>query len=295
MRILHLTDTHLFAEPGTRHYDRIDTHLACQGVLSHLDALSDVDLVVHSGDASEDGSEASYEHLHALLDPFAQRLGAPLVVAMGNHDVSAAYARVRGAGDRGDHVQDCAVDLPGGGRVIVLDSSVPGAGYGDLGPEQLAWLQEVLREPAPAAADGTAVGSVLVVHHPPLPGATELLAALELGPMRELEEVLRGSDVRVILSGHYHHAMFGMRGEVPVHVAPGITNVVDVLGAGAHETALALSGASLVELQPGAAPVVTSMTWPNTGDLPGQTAAEPVYDLGLEQVRAIARAAGRPQ
>src|SRR5699024_8970658 len=33
MRILHLTDTHLYGDPSARHYDRIDTTAALAGVL----------------------------------------------------------------------------------------------------------------------------------------------------------------------------------------------------------------------------------------------------------------------
>lgn len=38
---------------------------------------------------------------------------------------------------------------------------------------------------------------------------------------------------------------------IPVHVVPGITNVVDVVAAGGKERSLALSGAGIVELGQG--------------------------------------------
>src|SRR5699024_2708469 len=130
MRILHLSDTHLYADRTSRHYDRIDTTAALQGVLEHLQELDGIDLVAHSGDASEDGTTESYHRLHDLLDPFAAGLGAPLVVAMGNHDSSGDYAAVHGPGDHGTTAQDRALDLPDGTRAITLDTSVPGAGHG---------------------------------------------------------------------------------------------------------------------------------------------------------------------
>lgn len=284
MRILQITDTHLYGDPAARHYDRIDTGAALEGLLGALGAIGPVDAVVHTGDASEDGTEESYRRLHAILDPVAERLGAPLVVTMGNHDVSAAYAAVRGPGARGTEVQDRVHELAGGGRVVVLDSSRPGAGYGELTGEQLDWLRDVLAEPA-------AGGTVLAIHHPPLVAATPLLRSLDLEPLEELAEVLAGSDVRIVLAGHYHHEMSGSIGGVPVHVAPGITNVVDPLGAGESERALALSGASLVELGEGAPRVVTSVL-PSAGDTLGDVAV-PVYLFGPAEVRAIAEAAGR--
>ncbi len=294
MRILHLTDTHLYADPDARHYGRIDTRAAFAAVLDRLRTVEDVDLVVHAGDASEDGSEESYRVLHAMLDAFAESLDAQLAVAMGNHDVPAAYAAAIAPGDRGDHVQDRVLDVPGGGRCVVLDSSVPGAGYGHLEPEQLDWLRRVLEQPAPEGPDGARPGTVLVIHHPPLGAATTMLRALELDGVDELGEILTGSDVRVVLSGHYHHEMNGSLAGIPVHVAPGITNVVDPVSAGEHECSYALSGASLLQLpdQPSSAVSISSATWRSGGDADGDVAV-PVYDFGPEQIAQIARDAGR--
>src|SRR5690625_704529 len=106
MRILHLSDTHLYADPSARHYDRIDTTAALQGLLARFAALPPLDAIVHTGDASEDGTAGSYQLLHEILDPFAAAHGATLAVAMGNHDASATYAEAIAPGDRGTVHQD---------------------------------------------------------------------------------------------------------------------------------------------------------------------------------------------
>ena len=284
MRILHLTDTHLYGDRDARHYDRIDTTAALRGLLSRLEGLADIDAVVHTGDASEDGTAESYRLLHEILDPFAAALDAPLAIVMGNHDVSAVYGEAVAPGERTAPSQDRVVPLAGGARVVVLDSSVPGAGYGHLDPEQLDWLRGVLAEPAPG-------GTVLAIHHPPLVAATPLLRGLDLDGLDELAAVLDGSDVRIVLSGHYHHEMTGEIAGIPVHVAPGITNVVDPVGAGADEQSLALSGVSLVELGEGA-PRVVSSVFPNAGDTLAD-AERPVYRFTPDQVAQILEAAGR--
>lgn len=287
MRILHLSDTHLFADPDARHYDRIDTDAALARVLERLSHLEGVDLVLHTGDASEDGTPASYGRLHEHLDPFARSLGAELAVAMGNHDVPDSYATIAGEGDHGDSWQDRMSELPGGWRLVVLDSSVPGAGYGRLDPEQLEWLAGILAEPAPR-------GTVLAIHHPPLTAATPLLRALDLIGADELAGVLAGTDVRLVLAGHYHHPMTGAVAGIPVHVAPGITNVMDPLAPAGHEQAGALSGASVIDLDdedPSAPPVVTTSVWANAGDVLGEP-GRPVYDLDADAVRAVIAASG---
>src|SRR5690625_4824134 len=95
----------------------------------------------------------------------------------------------------------------------------------------------------------------------------------------------------VVLSGHYHHVMSGGIAGIPVHVVPGITNVVDVVAAGGKERSLALSGAGIVELGQGAPRVLTSV-YPNAGDTLADPQA-PVYEFGPEQVAAIIESAGR--
>ena len=293
MRILHLTDTHLYGDDDSRHYGRIDTTAALNGLLARFTALRDIDAVVLTGDASEDAAAASYQKLHAILDPFAEQLGAQLAVVMGNHDVSAHYAEVRGMGARGTTVQDHVLDLPGGGRIVVLDSSVPGAGYGHLEAEQIQWLRDVLA--TPAAGDR---GTVLAIHHPPLVAATAMLQSLDLDELEVLAGVLEDTDVRIVLAGHYHHEMTSRIGAVPVHVAPGITNVVDPITAGEREGSLALSGASIIELagtaDPAhdAAPRVFTSVFPNAGD-PLADPTVPVYDFGPAEIRAIQEHAGR--
>ena len=177
------------------------------------------------------------------------------------------------------------MELPGGGRLVLLDTSVPGAGYGHLEAEQLHWLSDVLAETAPA-------GTVLALHHPPLIAATPLQRALDLDGLAELGTVLEGSDVRIVLAGHYHHAMTGSIAGIPVHVGPGVANVVDPLTQGADEQALALSGASVIELGDDGPPQVLSAVHPNLGDSLEEV-ERPVYSFSPEDVSRIVAAAGR--
>jgi len=100
----------------------------------------------------------------------------------------------------------------GGLRLIALDSTVPGWHHGDLDAAQLAWLRDELRTPAP-------LGTLLALHHPPLPSHIPLFDILELQHQDELADVVRGSDVRGILAGHLHYSTSGSFAGVPVSVA----------------------------------------------------------------------------
>ena len=88
---------------------------------------------------------------------------------MGNHDERAAYAR--GLFDSDDDGAQDRVHEVDGLRIVALDTSVPGYHHGELRPEQLAWLADVLATPAEH-------GTLLAMHHPPLP--LPMLRAAEL-------------------------------------------------------------------------------------------------------------------
>lgn len=272
LRILHLSDTHLFGD-DTLHYGMVDTEAALRRVLECAGELDTIDLVVASGDLSDDGTDAAYRRLRALIDPWAAERRAAVVYAMGNHDDRAAFERVLGARD--------AVTEVRGHRVITLDSSMPGAGYGELDAAQLEWLRAQLHEPSE-------LGTVLVVHHPPVPAATALLAALELQNPGELLAAAAASDVRVILSGHYHHALVQQAAGIPVVVAPGITNTSDALAPAGHERATVGAGFALVEV-PAAGEVRVMVV-----AAPGPADGTEIFDLDEGEVARIAAAAGYP-
>ena len=290
-RLLHLSDTHLLAA-GALHQGRVDTTAALRHLLDGLAGIGDLDAVVVSGDVSDDGSAESYATARDLVGAFAAGRGAAVVWAPGNHDVRGPFARVLlGRADGGDGPLD-AVHEVAGLRIVVLDSSVPGRGYGELRPGQLARLREVLASPAPR-------GSVVVVHHPPLPAPTVLHEALRLQEPGALLAALAGTDARVVLGGHYHHPSVAVVGGLPVVVAPGVANRTDVLVARGRERAVRGSGACLVELDDagggagggagsGAAVRAAVLAVPGEGD------GEVVLDLDEAVVGAVAAAAGVP-
>lgn len=243
LSILHLSDTHLFGDDSL-HYGRVNTADALAHTLEQFSGIGTLDLVVVSGDLSDDGSPRSYERLRSALEPWAMARGARIVYSMGNHDDRTAFRRVLGDG-HGNQSDAAlignvdAVSTIGPWRVVTIDTSVPSAGYGELEGKQLRWLTEVLSSPSLA-------GTVLIMHHPPVPASTALLQALELYNPEDLLEIVRGSDVRVILSGHYHHGATDSFAGVPVIVSSGIANNTDVLAPEGTERAVVGSGGTLV-------------------------------------------------
>jgi 3',5'-cyclic AMP phosphodiesterase CpdA len=209
--LLHVSDTHLLAG-NTPLGGRFDTAANLARALEAAEATGiRPDAIVFTGDLTDLGEPEAYAALREAVEPVAERLGAPVVWVAGNHDERTAMRRVLFGLDETEDPVTGVWDL-GGLRVIALDSSVPGWHHGDLDAAQLEWLRHELETPAP-------LGTILALHHPPLPSHVPLFDILELRDQGRLAEIVAGSDVRAILAGHLHYSTSGTFAGVPVSVA----------------------------------------------------------------------------
>ncbi|GAA4779227.1 phosphodiesterase [Microbacterium gilvum] len=216
--IVHLSDTHLLEGPLN---GRIDTEANLVRALARVERLvGGVDALVLTGDLTDLAEESAYRRLRALVEPVAARLGAPVVWVAGNHDERAPLRSALLGGEPSLEPVTSVHDL-GGLRLIALDSSVPGWHHGRLGDEQLDWLRRELAEPAP-------LGTLLALHHPPLPSHVPLFDILELQDQPALADAIRGTDVRAILAGHLHYATSGTFAGIPVSVASASCYTMDI-------------------------------------------------------------------
>lgn len=208
--LLHLSDTHLLA--GGQLGGRLDSEASLERVFEQAaEAGGSPEAIVVTGDLADRGQVAAYERLREIAEPAAERLGARLIWAMGNHDDRASLRRALLGEEPSTEPLDRVYWL-GGLRVITLDTTVPGFHHGELEPSQLKWLAEELEFPAP---DGT----LLAMHHPPVPCVQDLAVLVELRDQSALAEVLQGSDVRAILAGHLHYSTSATFAGIPVSVA----------------------------------------------------------------------------
>ncbi|MDE0547171.1 phosphodiesterase [Microbacterium sp. C7(2022)] len=209
--LLHLSDTHLMAG-GVPLAGRYDTVANLERTLQSVREMRIApDAIVFTGDLTDLGEPEAYRALRDLVEPVAQELGAPIIWVAGNHDERPAMRRdLLGRAATEDPVTG-VWDLAGL-RLIALDSTVPGWHHGDLDDEQLAWLGEVLSKPAP-------LGTILAMHHPPLPSHIPFFDILELRDQSRFASVIAGSDVRAILAGHLHYSTSGTFAGIPVSVA----------------------------------------------------------------------------
>lgn len=294
LRILHLSDTHLTGD-GALHQGSVDTTAALDRVLAHVDGVPGVGLVVVSGDVSEDGSPESYRAVRERVRAWAERHGAAFVAVPGNHDQRAGFRQVLAnghvLGEGGTplaHTMEYtppSVPVSGrsvvaGFRIVTVDTSVPGAGYGELSDPALERLRAALTdEPVPH-------GTVVVLHHPPVPSPTLLHEALRLQNPEDLAELLDGSDVRVVLGGHQHHHAVGSLAGVPVLVAPAVANDTDVVGPWDEESAHVAAGALIVDV------ATDGSVWSTPVRVPDPDTDALAFALDAETVARIAEQAG---
>ncbi|UCI30242.1 metallophosphoesterase [Mesorhizobium sp. B4-1-4] len=176
MKIIQLSDPHLMA-PGGLLYGSdplagLDACLADIGE-NHADA----DLVVISGDLTNDGERAAYAALHERLAQFSP----PCRLMLGNHDDRAVFLEMFPHAAEQGFVQ--SVFDGSEGRLILLDTLDSGQVEGRLCAARLGWLDERLQE----AHDRPVF---LFMHHPPFRIHMPVLDAVKLADADTFHDLL---------------------------------------------------------------------------------------------------------
>ncbi|MQY17148.1 metallophosphoesterase [Nocardia macrotermitis] len=222
LTIIQLTDTHIRAA-GELLHGCVDTMANLNVVLDGLRNGTRIDALVLSGDLTDNGSPEAYRRLAAAVEPVAAELGAAVVYAMGNHDERVAFGvELLGMDAEGldpEQPHDSVVMVEGL-RIVALDSSSQGCHNGHLDADQLEWLAAQLSTPAPR-------GTLLVLHHPPIPSANPAAEVLKLQRAEELAAVVVGTDVRMIVCGHNHFTAASSLAGIPVWLGPAVAYRLD--------------------------------------------------------------------
>lgn len=191
VRILQITDTHLFA-------GETDTLLGINTLHSYhavLDAIVKqqlpADLIVATGDLVQDQSTRAYQR---FTDGIA-RLPAPCVWLPGNHDYQPSMAQELAAAGISPSKQ---VLLGDQWQILLLDSQVQSVPHGELSDDQLIWLDNCLAQQPDRH-------TVVMLHHHPLASGCTWLDQHSLRNSHMLAEVLtRYQNIEGILCGHIH-------------------------------------------------------------------------------------------
>jgi Icc protein len=200
LRLLQLTDTHLYGNPDGRLLGQ-NTRRTLELVLEHALATAwPVDRVLLTGDLVHDESREGYRYLAERLG----RLGVPCNGLPGNHDAPRVMAGTLDGG-----VVSAARSVRcGAWNLVFLDSTVPGAEGGHLADAELRGLETALGAHPEAHA-------LVCLHHQPVPVGSAWIDTMALDNPGELFGVIDAHpQVRGILWGHVHQDYNGWRGRV---------------------------------------------------------------------------------
>lgn len=265
--LIQITDLHI-CRAADAAQEPVDTHAVLDRALRAVQQVAPrPSAVLLTGDLTEHGAPEEYRRLRALVEPAMARLGTRAVYLAGNHDERAALREHLLGREGGGEPLDRAERF-GDLRVITMDSTVPGRAYGELGADQLEWLRAELATPAPA-------GTVLALHHPPLPSPVPLATSIELSNRAALADAIAGTDVRVVLAGHTHVVSAGVLAGVPVWTGGSIAPMLDSLVTDGALRGLAVPSVNRIDLFADAV-IVTNLP----------VAAEVLFDLPADAMRA---------
>lgn len=214
INILQITDIHFREEVEGTIYG-VETQALFEKTLAQIkgelaQSGARIDLLLTTGDISQDGSAESYRRFHEFIKP----LGVPSYFLQGNHD----YHRpmVEEFGER--VVAPCRVaptHLKGSPwNIIMLNSSIEDQVGGRFGSEQLAYLQTRL-----AAAPNTP--TLLCFHHHPFSIDCDWLDQQMVEDADAFFDIVRPhKNVKLAIYGHVHQDRETHVDHVPYFATP---------------------------------------------------------------------------
>ncbi|MDH3537579.1 MAG: 3',5'-cyclic-AMP phosphodiesterase [Gammaproteobacteria bacterium] len=190
LRLVQITDCHIFADEGER-LQGIDTRQSFaavkDAVATHNDSL---DLLLATGDLSQDGSAESYAWLARQFDA----IGLPTFWLPGNHDEPGVMERHFTA----QRIDASRQIVAGAWQIVLLDSTLAGEVHGRVSEAELEFMDAALgRYPHRHA--------LVCLHHQALAAGSEWLDSKGLRDAQQLRErLLRHDNLRAVLWGHVH-------------------------------------------------------------------------------------------
>lgn len=209
--LFHFSDTHLLGG-DSKLYGVVDADSRLRQVFDEVrESGARPDAMIFTGDVADIGDMEAYKKIRIMAEQLAYENGSQIIWVMGNHDKRENFYPSLLDEAPSEAPVDRTYDV-NGLRVITLDTSVPGHHYGEITAEQLDWLAEELRTPAPH-------GTILALHHPPIPSVLVPAIPVELRDQKSLAKVIAGSDIISIIGGHLHYSCSATFAGIPVSVA----------------------------------------------------------------------------
>lgn len=190
VHLLQITDCHIFAT-AEETLQGINTRLSLKQVTAAALANNESpDLVLATGDLSQDGSVESYQYLAQLFD----QMQLPTFWLPGNHD----NLQNMQAEFNGSQIHSDKQFLVGAWQIVLLDSTIPGEVFGRIAESELDFLDQALHRYPERHA-------LVCLHHQAQDTGSEWLDQKGLKESAQLRDRLsRHNNLRGVLWGHVH-------------------------------------------------------------------------------------------
>jgi Icc protein len=190
LRMIQISDTHLFSDPA-KALVGVPTQESLNAVMELIKQKGGkFDLILHSGDLTQDYAKSSYFHIAEMLSVF----NVPIYCVPGNHDDPKVMAEVY-------PYQTILSDkhiVTDHWQIILLDSHKPNSVEGFLDAKQLKYLEDCLIQHPKLHA-------LILFHHQPIPVGSHWLDKLGLSNSEEFWNILaKYPKVNTVLFGHVH-------------------------------------------------------------------------------------------
>ncbi len=191
VRIIHVTDPHLFADTSD-HMRGINTFQSLQFVIAHAVANHNADAWLVTGDIAQDETEGAYQNFRRAL----HNIDKPVLCLPGNHD--------------DPELMHAFLDTPpwrvlknlaiGGWCICPVDSRIDGKTSGRITQSNLDQLDDNLRQ-------NKHLHCLVALHHQALKMGSRWLDSVGLVNHKQLTNLLaRHPAVRGVVWGHVHQA-----------------------------------------------------------------------------------------
>jgi 3',5'-cyclic AMP phosphodiesterase CpdA len=217
MNLLQFTDLHI-RPAGRLAYGKVDSNAIARRAFAKATTLGGkIDAIICTGDLTDNGLAGEYAELREILSDVA----TPVYLIPGNHDRREnLLAHIPGVQQSDGFVQYTIDDFPV--RIIMLDSVVPFATYGELCPARLAWLRATLAEQPERE-------TILALHHPPFFTGIPQFDKTALRQIDEFRYIIAANpQIRHVVCGHIHRYIFGNIAQATCIVAPAIAYPFDL-------------------------------------------------------------------
>lgn len=222
MLIAQLTDLHIrpHGQPANR---VVETNMFAERAFRTVAAFTPrPDVILLTGDLTECGLDIEYANLARLMRRHLPPV--PVFVIPGNHDrrenLRKALEHLPGVTADPFYVQYAVEDFPV--RLVMLDTVVPGAGHGELRPEQLQWLDSTL-------AQVPGKPTMIAMHHPPFACGIAHMDRIRLRDAAAFTDIVaRHPQVERIICGHHHRAITTKLAQAIASIAPSVAHQVEM-------------------------------------------------------------------